>query len=337
MRLLLAIVVAAGCYNPNPADGAFKCDSANGNLCPMGLHCDTSTGLCVHKPSLLDMSNSPITFDNDASVTPADRTCGQRVGDGAVSGLVNLGAVNGAGDESGLAVTNDGSRIYYLSGGALMTAPLTNAKTAGAPQAVTVTGVTTVFGISFGSDGSLYASGSAANVNQIFKLHLDSATQATLAMPTDAHQPIGGCPITDLALTNGDPTLPLYVAYPLAGCSMPNGRGSYIAQGALDTQMGTFVTALPTSGYRAPYVLPDGLTMFLASVGATARLYYAQRPDTDSLWTGPLSLPLSSVGGNGTRDAQAVVSPDCSTLYISSERAGGKGGLDLWAADIASK
>jgi hypothetical protein len=336
-RLLLALAAVAGCYDPHPQDGAFKCDDANGFLCPMGLSCDRSSGLCVHHPSLLDMSNSPITFDNDASVTPPARTCGQRVAAGAIAGLTNLGAnVNSGGDEGGLAVSNDGTRIYYFSGATLMTAPLTSAKQAGAATAVTVNGVNPVYGISFGSDGSLYVSGVAAGVNQIFKLHMDSPTQATLVDTTkDAHLPIGGCAITDLALTGGDPTKPIYLGYPLAGCSMPDGRGSYIAQGSLDTQMGTFLTAVPVSGYRSPFVLPDGMTLLFASVGSSARLFTAVRPDTDSLWTGPDSLPLSSVGGNGNRDAQAVVSPDCKTLYISSDRAGGKGGLDLWAADIA--
>jgi hypothetical protein len=335
-RLLLIVLVGAGCYHPDPQDGAFKCDAAHGFLCPMNLHCDTSTGLCVHHPALLDMSNSPITFDNDAGITPPARTCGQRVGDGAVAGLTNLGTgVNTAADESGLAVSNDGSRIYYLSNGALMTAPLTTPKQAGAAAAVTVTGVDTVNGISFASDGSLYVSGVLGGVNEIFRLHLDSPTQATLVDAVkDVHKPIGNCAITDLALTGGDPTMSIYVAYPLAGCA--DSRGSYIAMGALDMQMGTFQAAVPVSGYRAPFAMPDGLTLFFSSVGTSPRLSYATRPSADALFTGPLTLPLSSIGGNGTRDVQAVVSSTCGTLYLSSERAGGKGGLDLWAADIAA-
>jgi len=77
--------------------------------------------------------------------------------------------------------------------------------------------------------------------------------------------------------------------------------------------------------------------MLLGSTGPAPRLFYAERPSTDALWTGPLNLPLAAVGGAGARDVQAVVSPDCKTLYLSSERPGGKGGLDLWAADIAAQ
>jgi hypothetical protein len=330
---LVVIVTAslgAGCYRPDPADRAFKCDSANHDLCPQGLHCDVASGFCVHTPSIADMTYSVMNFNNDASVTSGVRTCGQRVAAGALSGLTNLGLVNGAGDESGLAVSNDGSRIYYLSGGALMTAALTNATTAAAPSAVTVSGVDTVLGLAFASDGSLFVSGVAAGVNQIFKMHLDSPTQATMM---DVHLPVGQCGITDLAFIDGNVAKDLYVAYPLAGCA--DARGSYVAQGVLDKQLGTFVAALPTSGYRSPYVVTGGLTMLLATTGQSPRLSYAERPSTDSLWTGPIDLPLGAVGGAGKRDAQAVVSPDCKTLYLSSERSGGKGGLDLWAATIA--
>jgi hypothetical protein len=328
----LAVTVTAGCYRPDPADRAFKCDAANNDICPQGLHCDVASGFCVHTPSVADMTYSVMTFNNDASVTPGVRTCGQRVAAGALSAPTNLGAVNGAGDESGLAITNDGSRIYYLSGGALMTAALTNATTAAAPSAVTVSGVDTVLGLAFAADGSLFVSGVAAGVNQIFKMHLDSATQATMM---DAHQPAGLCGITDLAFIDGNIATDLYVAYPLAGCT--DARGSYVAQGTLDKQLGTFVAALPTPGYRSPYVVSGGLTMLLATTGQSPRLFYAERPDTASLWTGPIELPLGAVGGAGKRDAQAVVSSDCKTLYLSSERTGGKGGLDLWAATIAAQ
>jgi hypothetical protein len=327
-------LLLAGCYHPDPQSGAFRCDQANGYLCPQGLYCDTAGGLCVRKIPQSDMGFPDMAFNQDASVTPADRTCGDRVKAGSLSNLTNLGAVNTAGDESGVVVTNDNSRIYYLSGTTVMTAALTNAKTAAAPEAVTVTGVTTVNGLAFAADGSLYMAGSDAVSTQIFKMHLDSATQATLV---DSHLPAGQCPITALSFVDGDATGDLYVAYPLAGCTMPDGKTSYIAQGNLDKQMGTFVAALPTWGYGAPYLVTGGLTMLMASPGAAARLYYAERPSTDALWTGPINLPLTSVGGAGKRDAQATVAGDCKTLYFSSERTNGKGGLDLWAADIAAQ
>jgi hypothetical protein len=231
-----------------------------------------------------------------------------------------------------MVVTNDGKRIYYLSGGALMTAALTDAKTAETPAAVSVTGVQTIHGMAFAADGTLYVAGVDNTSTQIFKMQIDSATAISMV---EAQLPSGLCPITDLSFVDGDVTKELYVAYPLAGCHMPDGKGSYIAQGVLGKNMGAFIAALTSWGYRAPHVVTGGLTLLLSSVGTSARLYYAERPSLDSLWTGPLDLPLAGIGGAGKRDAHAVISSNCNTLYISSERAGGKGGLDLWAADIS--
>jgi hypothetical protein len=277
-----------------------------------------------------DLGFPDMAFSYDATVVTPPRTCDDRVVAGALSGLTNLGPVNGSGDDTAIAVTNDGARIYYLSGGTLMTAPLTNPKTAGAPSPVSVSGLNAIYGLAFSSDGSLYVAGTAT-ATQIFKLHLDTPTSASIV---DTHLPSGLCPITGLALTNGDITKDLYVAYPLAGCNLPEGRGSYVAQGFLDKQMGTFITAMPSPGYGAPFVMAGGFTMLLSSADPGARLYYGTRPGTDAQWTGPLNLPLGAIGV-GTRDSAAVVSSDCKTLYLVSERAGGKGGLDLWAADIA--
>jgi len=41
--------------------------------------------------------------------------------------------------------------------------------------------------------------------------------------------------------------------------------------------------------------------------------------------------------GESVADHQAVVSADCRTIYFSSVRAGGAGGTDLYAADIAAE
>src|SRR5207244_8932396 len=95
---------------------------------------------------------------------------------GSFSGAVNLSCANTAADESALALTTDGKRIYYMSGAALMTADLTNAKTIGTPAAVTVNGIQTVNGLAFASDGSLYVAGADATGPQIFKMTVDSAT-----------------------------------------------------------------------------------------------------------------------------------------------------------------
>ena len=327
---LASLLLVAGCYDPNPADKGFKCDKSTNYLCPEGLTCDFDIGLCVRHPEHHDLGYPDLALDHDASIENPAQSCGDKVSTGALSGMTNLGAVNTAADEGALAVTNDGKHIYYMSGATLMTADLTGPKAVGTPAAVTVTGVQQINGMAFASDGSLFIAGSDGVTNQIFKMKLDSDTAIELV---DKHQPIGGCAITDVALTNGDITDDFYVAYPLAGCDMPEGRTSYIAQGNLDKQMGAFVAALPTSGYRAPFIIGT-TTMLLSSVGANARLFYAFRPDSTSGWTGPLNMNLTSVGGAGKRDVAAVVSPDCKTVYFVSERAGGKGGLDLWAADV---
>jgi hypothetical protein len=48
-------------------------------------------------------------------------------------------------------------------------------------------------------------------------------------------------------------------------------------------------------------------------------------------------LPYDGLGVPSGRDLQALVSPDCATLYLVADRAGGKGGVDLWAADVAAQ
>ncbi len=333
-RLVVALLLVAGCYQPDTKDGGFRCDATQKFLCPDGFFCDPDVGLCVKTIAHHDLGFPDMALSGDAAIVEPGATCDDHAVGGGISGLTNLGAVNTAADETALALTNDNSRIYYLSGGALMTAPLTSAKVAGTPAAVTLAGgATALTGIGFTTDGFLWVSGSDNTASQIFKYHVDSATALTLV---DTHLPQGKCAITGLAFTDGDITKDLYVSYPLAGCNMPDGRGSYIAEGSLDKQMGTFTAALATPGYTNPFILAGGLTMFTSSVPPAARLYYAERPTTDALWTGPLNLPLGTAGA-GTNDVQAVLSSDCKTLYITSQRTGGKGGLDFWAADVSQK
>ena len=45
--LLIAAALAAGCYDPKFPSGGFACSSLNNFVCPDGLRCDQSAGLCV--------------------------------------------------------------------------------------------------------------------------------------------------------------------------------------------------------------------------------------------------------------------------------------------------
>jgi hypothetical protein len=332
--LALTIVLAlGGCYSPSPQDRGFKCDPSQGSICPEGLYCDPVLGLCVAQLVNHDMGLGDLHRSFDLNIAPGPRSCDDRVAAGAFSGVTNLGDANSPGDETSISVTSDGTRIYFMSDSTLMTAALTSAKAAGAASPVTITGGPAIVqGGAVAKDGTFWFAGSdtasGPNTNtQLYTGHFVDPTHLTV---DGAHLPQGKCPFTDPALLDGDPAKELYVSYPLAGCTEP--VGPYIAQGLVDKQIGAFIGALAAPGFRAPSLLPGGLTMLFSSVGAGARLSYAQRPSQDALWTGPTTLPGL---GASVRDVQAVVSADCSVLWVVSERAGGHGGLDLWAADIA--
>ncbi len=330
----MSFVVMAGCYSPNVLDGAFKCSADQDFVCPEGLSCDMPSGLCVHG-SVPDMAiyDSSVTFD--LTLTPIARDCDQRVRDGAFSNLTNLGAaVNSAGDESGLSLSLDDKQIYFLDGaGALQSATLSaDGHSAGAPTAVTLTGApTTLSGAgSCGTDGSYWfagANGNASGVYQATKVSITSFNVGTAHLPMAT----ATCLIADVALTDGDSKGDMYVSWPLAGCA----TGTMVAQGNVDKQLGAFVGVLPVMGYHAPSVVKGGHTMLVSSTGGAGRLSYAQRPSPDVTWTGPTVLPLGGLGDPSGRDVQAIVNQSCTHLYLVASRAGGHGGLDLWAADIA--
>jgi hypothetical protein len=328
----LAVGMVA-CFNPTPADGAWTCTMDEGYVCPSGLTCDRNAGLCVTRvPADLSGGDSLPNFDGTPFKTP--RTCEQRVQQGAFSGLVNLGTgVNTANDETSLTV--DGTQIIYLSNGAPMTATLSSPKTAGAGSALTIsatTAITNFFGGSFAKDGSYWFAGLAGGTYSLYK----ATGSGTSWSATPQGAPTAtGCAFRDPVFTDGDPTGELYVAYPLGGCT---NAPDTVAQGIAGRNIGGFYSAFPINGtyFGSPFVVQGGTTLLYASEGSNARLYYSTRAmsGTDAAWTAPQLLPMGAIG-SGTRDVQAVVSADCSTLYLVSQRPGGSGGLDLWAADIA--
>ncbi len=81
---------------------------------------------------------------------------------------------------------------------------------------------------------------------------------------------------------------------------------------------------------------PDGNTMFLTgwSIKGGKKIIYASQKDGAG-WTKPVALGIS-INLPGSNNQQPHVSPDGSYLYFSSDRAGGKGGFDLWAAPLTN-
>jgi len=331
--------LAAGlvaCYGPNPADGAFTCTADNGYLCPDGLTCDRAAMLCVKKIAP-DLGGGDALPHFDGTPFNTARTCEQRVQQGAFSNLVRLGGLSTAADEASIALTS--GHILWLSNGTPMTATISG-KTAGAPSAVTITGtpaVTTFTGGSFAKDGSYWFGGNAGPSTPTY-LYKATGTLPSLTATAQPQPVATGCPFFDPTFTESDPAQELYISYPLAGCNMPQGRSISVDQGVLGKNLGTFYIAFPAYGFRSPFVMPGGTTMIVASDGAGAQLFYSTRMSsgTDAAWTAPQPIPMGAIGA-GTRDVQAVVSADCATIYIASERAGGAGGLDLYAADIAAQ
>lgn len=88
---------------------------------------------------------------------------------------------------------------------------------------------------------------------------------------------------------------------------------------------------------RSPAISPDGLTLAFSSnrpggLGDND-LYVATRPDLDSEFSTP--QPLAGVN-SPTNEAALHLSGDGLTIYLSSDRAGTLGGLDLWVSTRAS-
>jgi hypothetical protein len=333
---LLALSLASlvgGCYAPNPKDKGWTCSAETKGLCPSGLNCDFALGLCV-KTLNPDMGATDIGSPFDFTLQPTVRSCDERVRQGAFSSPTNLAAVNTGGDERGLAITPNGQRLYFMDGaGNLHTAAITagNPKATGPSSPVTLTGlVGTLEGGSFAVDGSYVLAASNGGTTALFTATQSSATAFTVGA---AQLPSATCPFTDPAVYDTNPAdKQLFVSYPLDGC----GGSPMIAQGKQGKQIGAFVGALATRGFRSPSLLPGGVTMLIGSTGASPKLYWAERPSDDREWSGPLQLPLGGIGAP-SGETQAVVSPDCKTLYFVSTRGGGKGGADLWAADIAAQ
>ena len=85
-----------------------------------------------------------------------------------------------------------------------------------------------------------------------------------------------------------------------------------------------------------PTLSADGLILFLTSErpgGYGSRdIWVTTRKTTDDQWATPMNLgpPINT----SAFDQIPIISPDGSTLYFSSMRPGGYGGLDVWQVPI---
>jgi hypothetical protein len=54
-------------------------------------------------------------------------------------------------------------------------------------------------------------------------------------------------------------------------------------------------------------------------------------------WKRPTVIPMAGIGEPSVGDHQAVIASGCTTIYLVATRTGGKGGTDIWVADIAAQ
>ena len=125
---------------------------------------------------------------------------------------------------------------------------------------------------------------------------------------------------------------------PLGDCT--NGIAALrpdVMMGVVANNFGTFTRAIADTNMGAPFILPGGLTLLMSS--GNSRLMYADRPSVMPIsdWKGPTVISMAGIGEPSVGDHQAVVAGGCRTIYLVATRAGGKGGTDIWAADIAAQ
>jgi outer membrane protein OmpA-like peptidoglycan-associated protein len=87
---------------------------------------------------------------------------------------------------------------------------------------------------------------------------------------------------------------------------------------------------------EAPYIAPDGLTLYFASDGhpgmGESDIFKTVLKEDKKSWTIPENMGESV--NSPYREAGLVMSPDHKMLYFSSARSGGKGGLDIYENDL---
>jgi hypothetical protein len=335
-----AAAAVVGCYQVSAVNGGWKCNADNNYQCPEGLECDRrpEAELCVSRlPDLFSGQDGGFSVDLFGYMPPT--SCDIAVRAGRFSNLTNLGAVNTAADEAQLALTPDGTRLYFMRGGQLMTSALNapDGKSAAAAVAVLVPNAPAqLLGGSIASDGTYWFTGSVDGVTAALFSAPKTADPTMFGAAVGSGIVTSSCLFFEPVFLDGRASSELYLASPLGACSAP----PFIARGAASKQLGAFYGAFSQPGFRAPSLTAGGLTLIFSSAPpGPRRLSFATRVSTDDTvgdtqWAGPVTMPLGSIGSPSGGDWQAIVSPSCATLYLVADRAGGAGGADLWAADI---
>ncbi len=134
-------------------------------------------------------------------------------------------------------------------------------------------------------------------------------------------------------------------------------RVDYFVKSTPDRRFGTILVSRYTGAWsmpaipafsgkysdRAPFITTDGARLYYSSdrpaddyQGAVARpdfdIWYVERT-SDSTWSAPKSVG-AAVNGPANDDDPAVAADG--TLYFSSDRAGGRGGRDLWRSRLVN-
>jgi hypothetical protein len=233
MRSACLALALASCYAPSPVDGAFRCLADLGGLCPMGLQCDPSSGLCVHRVPPADLATVALDLPPPPDAGPPG--CDERVRAGRFANAVNLSALNSSGNEGHVALSADGTHLYFLSdrGGsaALYTAPLAGATSA---QAVTL------------APGSAPAYTALGGVEAAAaqRVELDAACGASDVLLGAVDRPLGAFSVALASSGWGSPSL------------LPGGRTLVVASLPRPSQLAYAVRAAGDVNFGGPTPLP---------------------------------------------------------------------------------
>ncbi len=152
-------------------------------------------------------------------------------------------------------------------------------------------------------------------------------------------------PIVNTASAEGMPSisadgLELYLSFELSGAGSGNWEIYVTKRPTTDAQWGTPVNlGLPVSTSAMegwPGISADGLMLFYCSTRSGGSggpdIWVATRATKDAPWDEPVNLGPTI--NSSTWEATPYLSPDGSTLYFASDRAGGYGNFDLWQVPV---